>query len=154
MVTPPIGEKNGTKRSVLSEEKGVPLSITLSGANTHDIKLLEKTLDKIIVPRPETVPKTKENLCLDAAYISEKHEKNLKIRGYIPHIRPRGEEKQEIEKNPNFKPRRWVIEVCHSWLNRFRKLLVRFEKKAENYLNLLYFACSIIAWRQTIKVHS
>jgi len=134
---------------MLTEAKGVPLSITLSGANTHDIKLLEKTLNEIIVPRPETT----ENLCLDAAYVSKKHEENMKFRGYIPHVRPRGEKKKSIEKDPDFKTRRWVVEVSHSWLNRFKKLLVRFEKKSENYLNLLYFACSIIAWRQTIKVH-
>jgi len=137
----------------LTEAKGVPLSITLSGANTHDVKLTE-TLDQIIVPRPEVTEDSPQNLSLDAGFTGKEHEKSVKIRRYIPHIRPRGEEKQEIEKNPDFKPRRWVVEVCHSWLNRFRKLLVRFEKKSENYLNLLYFACSIIAWRQIVTVHS
>jgi len=72
---------------------------------------------------------------------------------YIPHIRPRGEEKLLIEKDPNFKARRWVVEVTHSWINRFRKLLVRFEKKDSNYIALLSFAFSIIVWRKIIPVH-
>jgi len=73
--------------------------------------------------------------------------------GYVAHIRGRGEEKQEKEREPEFKARRWVVEVCHSWLNRFRKLSIRCEKKDVNYLALLQFACAIIVWRQIIPVH-
>ena len=60
---------------------------------------------------------------------------------------------EEIERNPDFKVRRWVVEVTHSFFNRFRKLLVRFEKKAQNYLALIHFACAIIVWRKLIPVH-
>ena len=67
--------------------------------------------------------------------------------------RPRGEEKEEKIKNLNFKARRWVVEVTHSFFNRFRKLLVRYEKKARNYLALIHFACAIIVWRKIIPVH-
>jgi len=73
--------------------------------------------------------------------------------GYVAHIRGRGEEKPGHEQNPLFKARRWAVEVCHSWMNRFRKLLVRYEKKESNYLALLHFACAIIAWRYIIPVH-
>ncbi|MCL2071683.1 MAG: transposase, partial [Oscillospiraceae bacterium] len=59
-----------------------------------------------------------------------------------------GEERKEIEINPDFKPRRWVVEVLHSWTNRFRKLLVRFEKKADNHIALLAFAFAVIVWRK------
>jgi hypothetical protein len=90
-------------------------------------------------------------LCLDAGYTG--HEAEVVNRNYIPHIRPRGEEKQEIEKNPNFKARRWVVEVSHSFVNRFRKLLVRFEKKDINYRGLIEFALAIIVWRKLIPVH-
>jgi len=48
--------------------------------------------------------------------------------GFIPHILSRGEEKKMIEKDPSFKARWWVIELAHSWLNRFRKLIPRYEK--------------------------
>jgi len=143
--------KNGVKKSVLTKGKGVPLAVIISGANTHDIKLLEKTLDSIVIFRPLPSPKTPKNLCLDAGYVGSKNA--IEQRGYIPHIRPRGEEKTEIERNPDSKVRRWVVEVCHSWLNRFCKLLVRFEKKAENYRALVQFACALIAWRKFISVH-
>jgi putative transposase len=145
------GEKKGTKRSVLVDSEGIPLSVVVSGANTHDVKLLGETLDAIIVERPEETEEQVQNLCLDAGYTG--HADDVTRRGYIPHIRPRGEEKKEIENNPNFKARRWVVEVAHSWVNRFRKLLVRFEKKACNYVALVQFAFAIIAWRKLINVH-
>jgi transposase len=127
------------------------LAVVISGANTHDIKLLEETLDGIVIFRPIPTLESPQNLCLDAGYVGSKEA--VEKRGYIPHIRPRGEEKMEIERNQEFKARRWVVEVCHSWLNRFRKLLVRFEKKADNDLALVQFACALIAWRKTIHVH-
>ena len=147
----PIGEKMGTKRSVLTDQNGLPLSVILDGANRHDIKLLEATLDGIVILRPECTEGHPQNLCLDAGYTGSAE--LVQQRGYTPHIRPRGEEKKEKEQNPNFRARRWVVEVTHSFFNRFRKLLVRFEKKAANYLALIQFACAIIVWRKCILVH-
>lgn len=141
----------GTKRSILVDEKGLPLAVVLSGANTHDIKLLEETLDHIVVLRPEPNEEHPQNLCLDAGYTGSTEA--VKQRKYIPHIRPRGEEKKELERNPNFCARRWVVEVTHSFFNRFRKLLVRYEKNAANYMALLQFACALIVWRKLIPVH-
>ena len=66
---------------------------------------------------------------------------------------PRGEEKKEVGRTPGFKARRWVVEVAHSWVNRFRKLLVRFEKKDSSFRVLLMFAFAIIVWRRIIRVH-
>lgn len=133
------------------DETGLPLAIIISGANTHDVKLLENTLVDIIVSRPSSADKNPQNLCLDAGYTG--YTEVVEAKGYIAHIRPRGEEKLELDRNPDFKARRWVVEVAHSWLNRFRKLLVRFEKKSDNYLALLHFACAIIVWRKFIPVH-
>lgn len=141
----------GTKRSVLTDEKGLPLSVVLSGANTHDIKLLEATLDGIVISRPSVCKEHPQNLCLDAGYTGSTQ--SVEARQYTAHIRPRGEEHKEIERNPDFKARRWVVEVTHSFFNRFRKLLVRFEKKSANYLALIHFACAIIVWRKLIQVH-
>ena len=141
----------GTKRSILTDEKGIPLSVVIDGANRHDIKLLEKTLAHMVIFRPEVTEEKPQNLCLDAGYTGA--EKIISDRKYILHIRPRGEEKEEKIKNPHFKARRWVVEVAHSFLNRFRKLLVRYEKKAKNYLALIHFACAIIVWRKIIPVH-
>ncbi len=58
----------GTKRSILTDEKGLPLAVVLSGANTHDVKLLAETLDSVIVLRPEPSDQVPQNLCLDAGY--------------------------------------------------------------------------------------
>ena len=54
------------------------------------------------------------------------------------------------KKNPCYRPRRWVVERTHFWLNRYRKLLVRFEKRSDSYKALLELACSMIVFRQSI----
>jgi putative transposase len=141
----------GTKRSILVDGAGVPLAVVTSRANTHDRKLLDETLESIPIERPEPSAESPQNLCLDAGYTGAGA--SVKARGYIPHIRPRGEEKKELVNNPDFKARRWVVEVTHSWLNRFRKLLVRFEKKDCNYRALLHFAFAVIVWRKLLPVH-
>ena len=143
----------GTKRSILTDEKGLPLSVVLSGANTHDIKLLEQTpLEGIVIFRSEPSATQPQHLCLDAGYTGSKE--MVEGKGYTANIRSRGDEKKEIEHNPAFKARRWVVEVTHFFFNRFRKLLVRFEKKADNYLSLIHFACAVIVWRKIIRVRT
>ena len=72
---------------------------------------------------------------------------------YVPHVRQRGEETRAKKRNPRYRARRWVVERTHSWLNRFRKLLVRYEKTAESYEGLLELACALIAFRQSIVIY-
>ena len=67
--------------------------------------------------------------------------------GFTAHIRPRGEEARAIKRQAGYEARRWVVERAHSWMNRFRRLLVRWDKKSENYLAFLHFACGLIAFR-------
>lgn len=67
--------------------------------------------------------------------------------GFTAHVRCRGEEAKAIRTNARFKARRWVVERTHSWFNRFRRILIRWEKKPENYIGMLHFVCAIIAWR-------
>jgi putative transposase len=67
--------------------------------------------------------------------------------GLTAHIRSRGEEAQALKKEAGYKARRWVVERAHSWLNRFRRLLIRWDKKSANYLGFLHFACGLIAFR-------
>lgn len=66
------------------------------------------------------------------------------------HLRPRGEEKKKLEKGLLKKARRWVVERTASWINRFRGLLIRWNKKLDNYLALIYFACGVIVWRKAL----
>lgn len=119
------------------------MSIVVTGANRHDVSQLEKVLnERIIDPAHET----KENLCADAGYTGEPAKQIIIEHGFIPHVRSRGEEKVNMKKG--YKPRRWIVEVTHSWFNRFRKVLVRFEKKSANYEALLHLTASMIIYRK------
>jgi IS5 family transposase len=69
-------------------------------------------------------------------------------RGYIPHVRGRGEESRADKASPSKKPRRWVVEAAHSWFTRFRKLLVRYEKLERSFLALHHLAAAIIVYRK------
>jgi putative transposase len=129
------------------DEKGVPLGITLVGANRHDVSQLGAVLDSKIVHQPDTAKAVAENLCADAGYVGEKAKAIIRNRGYIPHVRPRGEE-IAAKNNKRFKPRRWIVEVSHSWFNNFRKLKVRYEKTAANCLALHHLAAATIALRR------
>ena len=130
---------------MLVDARGVPLSIVVTGANRHDVSQLEAVLDGVVVERPDT----EQNLCADKGYAGDPAQQAIKDRNYVPHVKQRGEEIQEKKTNPDFKARRWVVEVAHSWLNRFRKLLVRFEKLTERYEALIHMAAAIIAFRKT-----
>lgn len=96
----------GTKRSVLTDENGLPPAVVLSGANTHDVKLLEDILDHIVVLRPEADEEHPQNLCLDAGYTGSGE--TVQSHGYTPHIRPHVEEKKELKRNPNFQAKMFV----------------------------------------------
>jgi len=151
--TRPTGEKNGRKRSLLVDARGVPLSIVASGANVHDIKLLEKTLDAVVVTRPEPDDENPQHLCADAGYVGKDARASVEARNYRPHIRPRNQEAEEKRQIEGYRARRWVVERGHSWLNNYRKLLVSFEKTEASYLALLYIAAALTAWRQTITIY-
>jgi hypothetical protein len=72
--------KKGRKRSLLADEKGLPLALVFRGANTHDVKLLAATLDAVVIARPDTAIH-KQNLCLDAGYIGELARREIEERG-------------------------------------------------------------------------
>ena len=101
-----------------------------------------------MAPRPKVTDEAPQNLCADAGYVGEEARQQMESHDYSPHVRPRGEEIDEKAKNPDYKPRRWVVEVSHSWFNRFRKLLVRFEKMDRSYLALIMLAAAIITFRK------
>ena len=139
------GNKIGTKRHILTDQHGIPVSVVITSANTHDMKAATETLDSVIVDRPLK----KQNLCLDKGYDYPEIERESTKRRYIQHIRHRGVEKELIK--IEYVTKRWVvIERTNSWHNRFRKLLVRYEKKSENYLALVCLACSIIVYRRIV----
>ncbi len=143
--------KSGTKRSLLTDGAGVPIGICVAAANTVDFKLVAETIESIPLVRPvENEPMAVENLCLDAGYDKELVRELGELFGYTLHIVPRDKEARELKRllrQAGKKARRWVVERGHSWFNRFRALLIRWEKKAENYLAELHLACAIISFR-------
>ncbi len=142
--------KKGTKRSLLADGAGIPLAIVVDGANRHDVKLLCATLDGVVIARPEPTEEQPQHLCLDADYAGAPTRQAAETRHYMPHIRSRGEEKQEKVLTPGYRARRWVVEHSHSWINRSRRLLVRWEKKGENYLALLHLACAQLIFAKVL----
>jgi putative transposase len=145
--------KCGTKRHLLVDGRGVPLSVHLSGANRHDLKGLEHLLGEegMLVARPEPGEQNPQHLCLDKAYDAEEAESLLEWLGYIGHIKRQGEEEALAGVGEVVYPaRRWKVERSISWLNNMRKLRVRWEKKAQNYRGLWLLAAALITYRRII----
>ena len=146
--------KAGSKRSLLVEGDGGPLSLVVAGANVHDTKLLEATLEAIVVQRPQPTDEAPQHLCLDKGYDNPTGHQAAAAYGYQAHIRRIGEEKLDSSGEKTQPARRWVVERTLSWLSKCRGLLVRYDKKASNFLGLLQLACGLLwyrrVWRLTV----
>jgi transposase len=139
--------QGGVKRSLLTEGQGIPIGLVIDGANRHDMKLVRATLESLGVGRPEPTEDQPQGLCLDKGYDYDEVRAILQEFGFTAHMRVRGEEARELAREAGQRAHRWVVERSHSWMNRFRRLLVRWEKKSAPYLALLHFACALIAFR-------
>src|ERR1700760_1619745 len=129
--------KLGTKRSLLTEAAGVPVGLAVEGANRHGKKLAEATLESIPADRPEPTPERPQGMCLDKGYDYDDTRELVREFGFTAHGRARGEGAKEPKRGGGQEVRRWVVERTHSWMNRFRRLLIRWEKKVENYFGML-----------------
>jgi putative transposase len=137
--------KLGCKRHVLTDGKGIPLAVVVTGANRHDCPVLSVLLDAVLLEKASTTWVT-SHLCLDAGYISPDTAGIALEKGWIAHVRSRGEEKEE--KMAGKSPKRWVVERTHSWMNQYRRLLIRWEKQDALYLGFLQLAfCYLILER-------
>ena len=125
----------------------MPIGLTIEGANRHDMKLVRTTLQSLVGARPAPTQERPQGLCLDAGYDYDEVSAILQEFGFTAHVRSRGDEAKAIKREAGFKARRWVVERAHSWMNRFRRLLIRWDKKPENYLAFLHFACGLMAFR-------
>src|SRR4051794_40431290 len=138
--------KRGGKRSLLTDDRGVPFGAGIRGANPNHHKLMRQTLEAIPVRRPKPTRQRPQHLCLDKGSDYDEPRALAEEFGFTLHLRSRGEEAW-AKHHAGAKARRWVVERTHSWLNRFRSILIRWTKKPANYLALLHFACAIITWR-------
>ena len=133
------------KRHVLTDGRGVPIAVLTTGANVHDKWLVGAVLDATVVRAPRG-PRRPVHLCLDKGYDYADAEAAVRHRRITPHIRRRGE--PPLLGCVHGKPRRWVVERTNSWHNLYRGLLVRWERKAANYLAMLHLTCGITAFQQ------
>src|SRR5918912_332875 len=100
----------------------------------------------LIAPPPtEGAP---QNLCLDKGYDNPTGHQAVGEHGYVPHIRPIGEEKEALHGEQQYPARRWVVERTLAWLSKCRAILIRWDKKACNYLALLKLACALLWYRR------
>ena len=119
------------------------MGVEVSGANAHDKTLVKATLKSIPVKRPKPSRRKRQHFCADKGYDYPDVRTLVKQWGYTAHIKSRGEEEAARQTVPGYRARRWVVERTHSWLNRFRRILIRWEKKVDNYLAFLHF---VFAW--------
>ena len=138
--------KLGTKRHIVVDANGIPLAIALSGANVHDSRMLEMIVDAIPPlhrhnrrGRPRRRPK---KLHGDKGYDYRRCRRALRRRHIIPRIARRG-----IESSERLGRYRWVVERTLAWLNAFRRLRIRYERRAETYLAFVHLACAVICLR-------
>lgn len=125
----------------------MPIGLASEGANRTDMKLVRATIESIVIDRPKPSDDEPQGMCLDKGYDYQEVRDIVREFGFTAHIRARGEEAKAIAREAGQKARRWVVERTHSWMNRFRRILVRWEKKPEHYIAFLHFACALIAFR-------
>ena len=121
------------------------MSLVVAGANVHDTKLLDMTLNGIVVERPETGT---QHLCLDMGYDNPTGHEAVAAHGYRGHIRRIGEEQLDAKGKKHYPARRWVVERTLAWLSKCRAILVRYDKKASNYIGLIQLACALTWYRR------
>jgi transposase len=139
--------KGGVKRRLLTEGHGIPMGLALEGANRSDMKLVQCTLDSLVVERSEPTAEQPQGMCLDTGDDDDEGRELLAAFGFTAHIPARGEEAQALTQEAGCRARRWAVERTHSWMNRCRQILGRWDKKPEHDLAFLHVACTLIAFR-------
>ena len=120
----------------------MPVGVVVAGANRPDLKWGKDPLDSVVVKRPRPTRKRPQGLCLDKGYEDEEVRETWREVGCTAPLRARGEEAQALTRQAGCRARRWVGERPHSWMNCFRRVLIRWDKKVDNYLAFRHFACA------------
>ena len=127
----------------------MPIGLAVAGAHRHDCKMVRETIESIPVKRPAPTPATPQGMCVDKGYDYDDVRELLAEFGFTAHIRARGEEAKALQQEAGFTARRWVVEPTHSGMNRFRRVLIRWDKKVRNSLGFLHLACAYITYKQS-----
>jgi putative transposase len=128
--------------------------VLITGADRHDCKLLADLLDATVV---EPAPTEPPHLALDRGYDDQSGRDEARARGDTGHIPPKASTERPVpppghpDRHP---PRRWVVEVGHAWFNRFRRVLIRWEKPAAHYLAFVQLAACPIVYRKVRHARS
>ena len=128
------------------DRRGTPLGVVLSGANRHDSVRLAATLDAIPGVRSGRRGRPRRRpvkLHADKAYDSKRCRRECRERGVIPRIARKG-----IESSQRLGRHRWVVERTHAWLNRLRRLTVRYERREDIHLALTTLGCALVCLNQ------
>jgi len=133
----------GSKHHILVDANGVPISAILTGANRNDVTQLLPLVDAIppirgVRGRPLQKPKV---IYADRGYDSEPHRQRLRERGIKPVLA-----KRRTEHGSGLGKFRWVVERTHAWLHNFRRLRIRFERRADIHEAFLKLGCSLVCW--------
>lgn len=136
--------KPGTKRHVVVERTGIPLAALLSAANVHDSRLMLEVVDAIIPVRRKRAGRPRrrpDKLHADKAYDSKELRVELRRRGITPRIARRG-----VDSSERLGRYRWVVERTGAWLNCFRRLRIRYERRDDIHQAFLDLGCALICW--------
>ncbi|MBK4739008.1 IS5 family transposase [Noviherbaspirillum pedocola] len=136
--------KFGCKHHLIVDQRGLPLVVQISGANVHDSQMLCPLINALpLVAGLSGHPRRRpDKLHADKGYDYACYRRWLRQRGITPRIARRGQESKE-----RLGRYRWVVERTIGWLHRYRRLHIRYERRAEIHLAFLYLACSLICWR-------
>jgi transposase len=136
--------KPGSKHHVLTDAHGVPLNVIVTAANRHDVTQLLPLVDGVppVAGKPGHPQQRPESLYGDRAYDSERHREQLRKRGIQPHLA-----KRNTEHGSGLGVFRWVSERTLSWLHQFRRLRVRFDRRADIHQAFTTLAESLICFR-------
>ena len=136
--------KPGSKYHLLTDRRGIPLAVGLSAANTHDSVLLEPMVDAVPAirgpcGRPGRPRKRPAKLHCDKGYDYPRCRRALRRRGITPRIARRG-----VESSQRLGRHRYVVERSLAWLVGYRRLQVRYERRADIVLGFVQLACVLI----------
>ena len=142
--------KLGTKRHIAVDAKGTPLVVLISGANVNDCKMLEQLVDAIpkVYNGKKGPPRSRpRKLHADKGYDYPFCRKLLTDRSIKIRIARRG-----VESSQTLGKHRWVVERTHAWMNKFRRLKVRYERRDDIHLAFLTLGCALICWNQFCRL--